>query len=56
MLYHAGVISAKLNDNASAAKYLKASIAIDSTSETGTAALEALDRLTPALAAAHNVK
>jgi Tfp pilus assembly protein PilF len=56
MLYHAGVISAKLNDNASAAKYLKASIAIDSTSKTGTAAREALDRLTPALAAARNVK
>jgi tetratricopeptide (TPR) repeat protein len=56
MFYHAGVISAKLNDNSSAAKYLKASIAIDSTSETGTAAREALDRLAPALAAARDVK
>jgi tetratricopeptide (TPR) repeat protein len=56
MLYHAGVISASLNDNASAARYLKASIAIDSTSETGTAAREALDRLAPALAAARDVK
>jgi tetratricopeptide (TPR) repeat protein len=56
MFYHAGVISANLGDNASAARYLKASIAIDSTSETGTAAREALDRLAPALAAARDVK
>ncbi len=56
MLYHAGVLAAKLNDNSSAAEYLKASIAINSTSEIGSAAREALDRLTPALAGAHNVK
>jgi len=56
LFYHAGVISAKVNDNASAAKYLKASIAIDSTSETGTAAREALDKLAPDLAAARDVR
>lgn len=56
MLYHAGVISAKLSDNTSAARYLKESLALDSTSETGTAAREALDRLAPALAATRDAK
>jgi tetratricopeptide (TPR) repeat protein len=50
VFYHAGVISAKLNDNTAAARYLKESLALDSTSETGTAAREALAKLAPALA------
>lgn len=50
VFYHAGVISAKLNDNTSAARYLKESLALDSTSETGTAAREALNKLAPVLA------
>ena len=52
ILYHAGVIAAKLNDNLRAARYLKESLALNPSSETSGAAREALEKLAPASATA----
>jgi tetratricopeptide (TPR) repeat protein len=52
MFYHAGVIAAKLRDDASAARYLKQSVELDPSSESAAPAREALEKLAPASAAA----
>jgi len=52
MFYHAGVIAAELQDDASAVRYLQQSVELNPTSESGAAAREALEKLAPASATA----
>jgi tetratricopeptide (TPR) repeat protein len=52
VFYHAGVIAAKLHDDASAARYLKQSLELDPSSENAAAAREALEKLAPTSATA----
>jgi tetratricopeptide (TPR) repeat protein len=52
MFYHAGVIAAKLHDDASASRYLKQSVELNPSSESAASAREALEKLAPASAAA----
>ena len=47
IFYHAGVIAAKLHDNASAARYLNQSVELNPSSESAAAAREALQKLAP---------
>ena len=56
MFYHAGVIAAKLHDDASASSYLKQSVSLNPSSESAWSAREALGKLAPASAAAHGAK
>jgi tetratricopeptide (TPR) repeat protein len=52
MFYHAGIIAARLHDDASAARYLKQSVELNPSSESAAAARNALGKLVPATAAA----
>jgi tetratricopeptide (TPR) repeat protein len=54
--YHAGVIAAKLHDDATASSYLKQSVSQNPWSESASSAREALERLAPASAAALGAK
>ena len=54
MFYHAGVIDARLHDDASAARYLKQSVELNPWSESAGAAREALGKLVPTSAMAHD--
>ncbi|HEY1470113.1 MAG TPA: tetratricopeptide repeat protein [Candidatus Acidoferrum sp.] len=54
--YHAGVIAAKLHDEALAARYFKQSVELNPTSETAASAREALQQLVPTSAAARGQK
>jgi tetratricopeptide (TPR) repeat protein len=54
--YHAGVIAAKLHDDASAARYLRQSVELDPSSESAAAAREVLERLVPESVAARGAK
>ncbi len=56
MFYHAGVIAAKLHDDASAARYLNQSVELNPSSESAAAAREALHKLVPTSAAARGEK
>jgi tetratricopeptide (TPR) repeat protein len=56
MFYHAGVIAAKLHDDASAARYLKQSVELNPLSENAAAAREALEKLAPTSAFARDQK
>ena len=56
MFYHAGVIAAKLHDDASAFSYLKQSVELNPSSESAASAREALETLAPASAAARGAK
>ena len=56
MFYHAGVISAKLHNDAAAARYLKQSVELNPSSESAAAAREVLEKLAPASAAARDAK
>ena len=56
MFYHAGVIAAKLHDDASAARYLNQSVELDPSSESAPAAREALQRLVPTSVTARGEK
>jgi tetratricopeptide (TPR) repeat protein len=52
MFFHAGVIAAKLHDDASASRYLNQSVELDPSSESAAAARQALQKLAPKTAAA----
>ena len=54
MFYHAGIIAAKLRDDASASRYLKQSVELNPSSEYAESAREALEKLAPASAAARD--
>lgn len=56
ILYHAGVIAAKLHDDASAARYLNQSVELNPSSESAAAAREALQKLVPQSATARGEK
>jgi Tfp pilus assembly protein PilF len=56
MFYHAGVIAAKLHDDASASSYLNQSVELNPSSESAASAREALEKLAPASAAARGAK
>jgi tetratricopeptide (TPR) repeat protein len=56
ILYHAGVIAAKLHDDASAARYLNQSVELNPWSESAAAAREALQKLVPQSATARGEK
>jgi tetratricopeptide (TPR) repeat protein len=56
IFYHAGVISAKLHDDASASRYLKQAVELNPPSESAASAREALAKLAPASAAARDAK
>jgi len=56
MFYHAGVIAAKLHDDASAARYLNQSVELNPSSESAPAAREALQKLVPTSATARGEK
>ena len=56
MFYHAGVIAAKLHDDASAARYLNQSVELNPSSESAAAAREALQKLVPTSATARGEK
>jgi Flp pilus assembly protein TadD len=56
MFYHAGVIAAKLHDDASASRYLQQSVELNPSSESAASAREALEQLAPASAAARDAK
>jgi tetratricopeptide (TPR) repeat protein len=56
MFYHAGVIAAKLHDDAAAARYLNQSVELNPSSESAAAAREALQKLVPTSATARGEK
>ena len=56
IFYHAGVIAGKLHHDASAARFLKQSVELNPSSESGAAAREALEKLVPTSAAARAEK
>ena len=56
VFYHAGVIAAKLHDDASAARYLNQSVELNPSSESAGAAREALQKLLPQSASARGEK
>jgi tetratricopeptide (TPR) repeat protein len=56
MFYHAGVIAAKLQEDASAARYLNLSVDLNPSSESAPAAREVLQKLVPASATARGEK
>jgi tetratricopeptide (TPR) repeat protein len=56
MFYHAGVIAAKLHDDASAARYLNQSLELDPSSGSAVAVREALQNLAPESAIARGEK
>jgi tetratricopeptide (TPR) repeat protein len=56
MFYHAGIIAAKLHDDAVATRYLKESVELNPSSESAAAARQALEKLVPASAAARSGK
>ena len=56
MFYHAGIIAAKLGDDALASRYLKQSVELNPSSESAESAREALEKLAPASAAARDAQ
>ena len=56
LFYHAGVIAAKLHDDASAAHYLKQSVELNPSSDNAAAARQALQQLVPTSAAERGEK